>query len=303
MNVFCRLAKTIFVMGLTLGALVACGGGGGGGGNGSSGYTGVQTQAVINDDNAQQLALDAYNGGAMADPMTDQVFTMAAGSGNDQPLAPLGRILFDSLPELDFTPTVAPMATEVINGTCGGTATVSASEGETSASGSIVYNDYCEDGMVLNGSVSFAGKLNQQTNVVSMTMTFGTLTTEEGSLSGSITMIFTLYDENAVMTMSMNMVLTDALDRTYWVDHYTLVVTPGTTYDTAQFTGTYHDFEAGHMVITTTDSLLIDSVTGIPESGTLHFAGAEGTWADLTATGSGGYTLTVSTGTVITGTF
>lgn len=303
MNVFCKLARTIFVITLTLGALIACSGGGGGGGDdGNSGFTGVQTQAVINDDNAQQLILDAYNGGTMTDQL---IIPMAAGGGQDQPLAPLGRIIFDTLPPLNFAPAVAPMATSGQDGPCGGHATISVSEGQTSASGSIVYENYCDGGVVLNGTVSFSAALNTQTDVVSMTMNFGNLTSAEGSLSGSISMSFNLYDDYAPMTMTMDMVLTDTLDQTYWIDNYTLIVTPGTTYDAAQFSGTYHDYETGYVVITTStsDPLLIDDVTGIPESGTLHFAGAEGTWADLTATGGGGYTLTVSNGTVITGTF
>jgi len=284
------LLFSFFVM-----ALTACGGGGGS----SSGFTGVQTLAVIDDSNAQQLVIDAYDGGSVTDLM---VMPLSVGGGQNQPLAPLGIVLFDSVPDIDFAPTVKPLYVETIPGTCGGSATANISEGQTSASGSIVYDNYCDAGMTLNGSVTFSASVNMQTNVVSMTMKFNSLTVGEGSISGTVSMSFDFDDPNGASTMGMNIVLTDALDQTFWVDHYTMTITPGGTVDTVQFSGTYHDFDAGHVVITS-DSLQVDSFTGIPESGTLHFEGGNGTYADLTATGGGGYTLTVWNGTTITGTF
>jgi len=298
MNTWFKLAGALFISLLTLGLVAACGGGGGGGGN--PGFTGVQSQAVIDDNNAQQLVLDAYNGAMVTDQL---VVPLGGDNGLNQRLAPLGRILFDSLPTLDFAPTVTPLATSEVQGPCGGTATVSITEGSTTASGSVVYTGYCDGGVVLDGTVTFSAVLNTQTNDVSLTMNFAGLTNGDGSLSGSVSMYFNIQDTTAPMTMTMDMIVTDAQDRTYWIDDYTIVITPGTTQDTANFSGTFHDFDAGYVTITTSDPLLVDNATGVIESGTLHFAGSEGTYADLTATGGGNYTLTVSTGTVINGTF
>jgi hypothetical protein len=296
-----RSLRTFFVASLACSALVACGGGGGGGST-NPGFTGVQTLALIDDANAQLLVTDAYNGGSMADSL---VMPFSVGGGQNLDLVPLGSVLFDSIPDLDLVPTVKTLATttETIFGSCGGSATASISESSTTASGSIVYNSYCDAGMTLNGSVSFSASLNTSTNVVSMSMSFNSLTVGEGAIAGSVSMSFDLDDPNAAETMSMNIVLTDAFGQTYWVDHYSMAFTPGAGFDTVVVSGTYHDFIEGHVVITTTDPLQVDSFTGVPESGTLHFAGADGTYADLTATGSGAYTLTVSTGTVITGSF
>jgi len=297
MRVFNRVIRTILVTTLASIALVACGGGGGGG---SNGFTGVTTLAVIDDSNAQQLVTDAYAGGSLTDPL---VIPLAVGGSQNLDLAPLGGVLFDSLPDLDFAPTVKPLYVETLPGTCGGTATANISEGSTSASGSIVYENYCDAGVTLNGSVTFSASLNTSTNVVSMSMNFNSLTAGGESLSGTVSMSFDLDDPNAATTMGMNIVLTDSFGQTYWVDHYNIVITPGVSFDTAVVSGTYHDFDAGHVVITTIDPLQVDSFSGIPESGTLHFAGANGTYADLVATGGGGYTLTISTGTDITGSF
>lgn len=301
MKVFSQLAWTILVSSVVLFAVTACGGGGGGGVDGAA-FTGVQTQAVIDDSNAEQLVLDAYSGGSITDPL---VIPLAAGRGSNQPLAPLARILPGSFPTLDFVPTVSPLAVQAIPGTCGGTATATVNEGSTSASGSIVYSNYCDAGVTLNGSVSFSATLNSSTNVVSMTMSFSSLTSNEGSLAGSMSMSFDLDDPVAPMTIGMNIVLTDAFtNRSYWVENYTIVITPGVaTADSATVAGTYHDFDLGHISFTTTNPLLIDTVTGIPEAGTIHFVGANGTFADLTAIGGGNYTLNVSTGTVFNGTF
>lgn len=300
MKGFKRVIRTIIVTTLASITLVACGGGGGGGGGVTNpGFTGVQTQAVIDDSNVQQLVFDAYDGGSLTDAM---VIPLAVGSSQSQPLAPLGQVLFDALPSLDFAPTVTPLAVTSIDGTCGGTATANISEGQTSASGSIVYDNYCDAGVTLNGSVTLSATLNTSTNVVSMTMSFNSLTAGVGSISGTISMSEDLDDPSAPMTMSMNIVLTDALNQTYWVENYTMTITPGGTVDSVQISGTYHDFDAGHVVITS-DSLQVDSITGAPESGTLHFAGANGTYANLTATGSGGYTLDWNGNLPVTGNF
>jgi hypothetical protein len=301
MKLFFQLARTIFVISMILGTLVACGGSGGGSESGS-GFTGVQTLAVIDDSNAQQLAIDAYNGGAMSDSL---VVPVAVGQGSNQPLAPLGMVMFNSLPQMNFIPTVTTLATETttILGTCGGSATQTITDNDTSASGSIFYDNYCDDGVTLSGTMLFSATLDTQTNVVSMTMSFNDLTSGEGSLTGTISMNMNIADPFAAMTMRMNFVLTDPVQRTYWIDHYTITISPGTMYDTTMVSGTYHDFDAGHVIITTTDALQVDQVTGVPNSGNLHFAGADGTYADLTATGGGSYTLTISNGTIINGSF
>jgi len=301
MAVIFKQARTIFVICMVSGILAACGGGGGGS-SADSGFTGVQTPAVIDDSNAQQLVLDAYNGGTLPDSL---VVPLALGAGDGRALVPLGKTLYDSLPAFNFVPTVTPLATQTntINGTCGGNATATVTDNGNTVSGSIAYNNYCEAGVSLNGSVSFSGSFNDQTNVVSLTMRFASLGTADGSLSGSVSMSFNLADPNAPLSMGMNVILTDAQARTYWIENYSITITPGATFDTAEVSGTYHDFAAGHVVITTTVPLQIDNVSGVPESGTLHFAGANGTFADLTATGGGTYALTVSTGTVFTGSF
>jgi len=301
MSVIFKLAKTIIVIGLSLGALAACGGGGGGADSGS-GFTGVQTQAVIDDSNAQQLVIDAYAGGSLTDSL---VVPLNLGGGRNQALVPLGKALVSSLPEFNFVPTVTPLATQtnMVSGSCGGSATATVTDNGNSVSGNIAYNNFCEANVTLNGSVSFSGSFNDQTNIASMSMSFGSLTTAEGSLSGSVSMSFNLLDSAAPMSMGMNVILTDAQTRTYWIENYTMVITSGVSFDTVQFSGIYHDFDAGHVIINTSSPLQVDSFTGIPEAGTLNFAGANGTFADLTATGGGTYTLTVSTGTVINGNF
>jgi len=296
-----RFLRTFFVASVAFSALVACGGGGGGGG--SNGFTGVSTLAVIDDTNAEQLVTDAYAGGSLTDSM---VIPLALGSSQPLDLAPLGNVLFDSVPAFDFAPTVSKLeAIPPMAGSCGGTASGNINGSETTASGTIVYDNYCDAGITLNGSVTFSATLNPSTNAVSMTMSFNDLTSGTGSLSGSVSMSIVNYtDFYSPTTMTMNIVLTDTLGQTYWVDHYSIAITPGTgTLDTAVVSGTYHDYDAGHVVITNPDPLQIDNFTGNPESGTLHFAGANGTYADLVATGGGGYSLTVSTGTVITGSF
>jgi hypothetical protein len=300
MRGFDRFIRTILVALLASFALVACGGGGGG--TSDPGFTGVQTLAVIDDSNAQQLATDAYAGGSLTDPIIN---TLSIAGSENLELAPLAGVLFGSLPALNFSPSVKPLAMQTMPGSCGGSATANISESATTANGSIVYTNYCDAGMTMNGSVSFSATLNPSTNAVSMTMSFNSLTAGVGSLTGTVSMsVNDINDPYSPTTMGMNVVLTDDFGQTYWIDHYSIAITPGTgAYDTAMVSGTYHDFELGHVSFTTTAPLQIDNLTGVPEAGTIHFVGADSTSADLVATGGGGYTLTVSTGTMIPGTF
>ena len=301
MNGIFRIFGTIFVTGLALSALVACGGGGGSGSGVT--YDGVATQALINDANAEQLAIDAYNGGNLSDSL---VAPLSFGADQAQALVPLATLLVNSLPPLDFAPTVHAQATssEVLYGSCGGSATMTVSEGSTTASGSIVYSSYCDAGVTLSGSISFTASVNTQTGIVSMSMRFGELTTAEGTLYGNVSMRYNWTDPMAPLNMGMDIVITDAMEQTYWIKDHTHEITPGTGfYDSVEFSGTYYDFDLGYVAITTTSPLQVDSFTGVLEAGSLHFVGREGTYADLVANGGGTYTLTVSTGTIINGTF
>ncbi|RMF44340.1 MAG: hypothetical protein D6751_09185, partial [Deltaproteobacteria bacterium] len=287
---------------LTLTLLAGCGGGGGGGGEETAdpGYTGVRTQAVIDDSNAQQLALDAYSGYTTAEPI---VAPLSIDSSPNRQFAPLARVLYKSLPAFDFAPTPAPLAVYDEPGICGGTATVNYNEGTTTVSGSIVYNNYCDSGIVLNGTITFAGSYDPQTDDVSLTLDTSGLSDGASYVSGSISLQFNINDSFAPISLSMDLILTDALAHTYWVKDYSLVITPGSTFDTVNFSGTFYDYDAGYVVVTTTNPLQVNNFTGIMESGTLHFQGAQGTYADLTATGGGDYTLVVSTGSKYAGTF
>ena len=59
-----RIVAT-FVVVLAMTVVYGCSGGGGGGGGGSTGitYTGITTQAVIDQNNAEEIAIGSYEGG------------------------------------------------------------------------------------------------------------------------------------------------------------------------------------------------------------------------------------------------
>ncbi len=302
-----RNAPTFIVNILILATLAACGGGGSSGSGGGLTFDGATTPAVVTGTNAEQLALDAYTGGTLSQSL---VMPMSLGAGPGRELVPLAQILLDSARELPLAPAVAPLATqtESIPGSCGGSMTATVSDNGSQMSGSIVYSNYCEGGMSLNGSVTISASFNQSSGVVAMSMSFSSLSmvsaAESLTMAGSMQFTFDMMSAGAPTTIGMSFVMADEVNGiSCQIKDYQVIITPGAGTDQATVSGTYYDYHAGYVIITTTAPLLVDSFSGVPQSGSLHFAGSNGTFADLTATGGGNYTINVSDGTVISGMF
>lgn len=261
--------------------LTACGGGGGGGSDSGSGYSGNTQAAVINEQNASEIAQDAYETG-------DDV-------GTDSSI--LAEALATSLnsPNLAQAAHSAGAMNQPIMGNCGGSMTpsISSNAAGTSFSGSMNFGNYCSDDVTINGSMTFSG-YKQDTETFSFTLRLNSLTMTVGSESttrdGSISLTMNVMDPYAPITYTMTMNTETPTGEVCRLEGYKMTVTPKSGYDLVTVEGRYYYGDLGYVDIYTDQDLQVSDAYAYPLGGKLRFVG-NGTWATMIFTGGGNYVI------------
>lgn len=162
------------VVALGLMTIVATGGGGGdgdGGGPSIPSYTGLTEPATIDENNAEALAVGAYEGGRMgaATGVMGVVQTEASGNIGYSRILKVSEVLEDSLRQVDFMSRsdgtfigAIYTVSATVYGNCGGSAsyTISVDDQTGDFSGSFTFASYCEDGVTISGGASFSGQVD-----------------------------------------------------------------------------------------------------------------------------------------------
>lgn len=296
MKRFCSL-----LLGMLLAiSLTGCGGGGDGDGPAGITYTGLTTQATIDENNAEDIATGAYQGGATVEEFGDIMGVVQDGEdgyiGRPRCLV-LSEALEKAFRRVDVTSVSGVVAygaivtvSETEDGSCGGSMswTLSLDDVAGDFTGSFDFNNYCEDDTTLSGSMSASGKIDLVTKeFVKISMTFTALTAEaEGdsfTANGDISFEFS----ESSITVTMNMYLRDNSTRkVYWVEDYFMSITEGTDYVEVEVSGRFYDPDDGYVVVSTPESLRIYDVDDGPRQGVLLVEGANNTKAKLTAVDS-----------------
>jgi hypothetical protein len=296
-------------------SLTACGGGGGGGGGSPAGtsYTGLTTEATIDENNAEDLSTGAYQGG-----QTGAAFGSvgAIQVGESEPVGrprtlKVSQVLEDALHKVDLTSRsggtfVGAIYTEsdTIYGDYGGSAsgTINVDDQTGEFSGSITFNSYSDDGVTtISGPVSFSGSLDVNTEeLMEFNFSFNNLAVTSGgdsfTLDGNISFDNTVYPATMTMTMLLK---NNNTGKVYKVD-YNYIMTEEANYIDVEVSGTYFDPDYGYVSITTTTPLHIYSGDGYPSEGVLVATGNTGiaggsTMARLTALTSTTYQIEADT--------
>jgi len=266
-------------------------------------YTGATTQAVVTSGNAEQLAVDAYDGGNDVNNLIvapQAVTTTAAPSPEIRKLTGLLGAVANTLGN---EPAISPLATGVVTytGACGGDYTSTFTTATSSAWGTIVFNSYCENGVTLDGTMSFH-RSTTSTGVTKLTMTFDDLqSTDSGGslkLNGSFTV---LADENtgeSILTVKIVYENPGTLETLYADYHIDIVPGPdvapadGTAdYIDVTVDGRFYSHNEGYLLVSTATPLRTQAGDSAPSSGTLLFTGANTSWATYTITGIGSYSI------------
>lgn len=274
--------------------LTACGGSGGGGGTSYPNitYSGIETEAVIDQTNADEFPLVMLEGGSGSTSIPLAISSQAGaaeGIPNKENVKKASAVITSLVSSnLGNNTDQVTGASQSLTGNCGGTATVTDNSTSSSFSGSMKFDNYCEIDpfgyqLSMHGLISFSGNyyLDASNSPVltslSLTIEYLKITFNDGS-----TTVSEEFSGNLTVT-SFDPVTNEPLDFTITVNYvYQGQVFKIANLQVDEFAGTisgtlYHP-DHGYVVITTdpTDPFVYDSVTEQFCSGTLHIEGSDG---------------------------
>ncbi|MCG6969329.1 MAG: hypothetical protein LJE85_06125 [Gammaproteobacteria bacterium] len=257
----------------------ACGGSGdssdGGGVSGPS-YSGATSQAAIDENNAQTLALAATDASDTAD--------------NQEQLGVLFEEVFTHLSNQKS----GISASAVVSGNCGGSASYPDNVDQQSnpITGTVSFSNFCLDGgesgpLVVSGQISFIAQV-ENNELVSMAVEIDNMVI---SYNGNTVTI------NSTIAFSQNGVLfetstdfTGSQGQTLRVEN--LVISGDTLNGINITSGRIYHPDNGYVDISTTETLVFQNcLNGKPSSGTVLLEGSGGTTAELVFTGCGSYEI------------
>ena len=271
-------------------SLTACGGGGGGGGGSPAGisYTGLTTQAMIDENNAEDLTTGAYQGGHTGAAIggVGAIQAWETGPVGRPRMLKVSQVLEGSLRQMDLMSRsggifVGAIYTEsgTIDGNCGGNAsfTVSVDDETGDFSGSITFNSYCNDGVTISGAASFSGQVDLYTEeLLEFSFSFDNLTGTSGSDSFTLDGDISFDNTVSPATMTMTMLVQDNSTGKVYKVEYTMTLTEEANYVDVEVFGTYFDPDYGYVFITTTTPLCIYDGDDYPSDGAIVVTGSTG---------------------------
>ncbi len=270
-------------------SLTACGGGGGGGGSpAGASYTGLITQATIDENNAEDLVTGAYQGGHTGAVIGNVGAIQTGQSGNvGRPrMLKVSQVLEGALRQVDLMSRssgsfVGTIYTEsdTIYGDCGGSAsyTVRVDDETGDFSGSATFINYCDDGVTISGGASFSGQVDIYEELLNFSFSFnnltGTLGSDSFTLDGDISVDVT--GSSAIMIMTM-LLRDNSTGEVCLVEDYNMTVTVGWDYVDVEVSGRYFDPDYGYVIITTPTPFRIYYDNYFPSDGVLVVIGDTG---------------------------
>ena len=295
-----NITTVVFIIAMFLFTLflISCGGGGGSTGDGGTptiSYTGIKDEASIGDDNATDLTTESYTNGSLGSAMSDIAASQTENSEHvyTPRMLKVSNVLKDSLFKVDLTSRstgtfagAVSQVTDTIAGSCGGSAsyTISVNDETGAFSSSFTYNNYCEGGVIISGSVDFSGHFDVDAGeFLTFEFSFNNLSTTLGgdsvTIKGDMAFDSTNYP---VITLTMTILIKDnRIDRVYWVKGYLLTLTEEVACVDIDISGTFYHPEHGFVTLSTVQALTLCGSDEYPESGELLITGKNGTTARI----------------------
>lgn len=298
---------------MALGSMIivatGCGGGDGGGGDGGTSgisYSGLTTQAIIDENNAEDLSAGALIGYTAGSGIPIGAAHNDYNSDIELPLnLRLPQVLEEGLYSLNIglnagrAVSSVSCESETFDGDCGGSAYGYVCLDDVSGvfDGYFIFSSYCSAGVTIDGTVNFSGTVDVNTSeFLEFSFSFEDVTVLSGGYS--FTLAGTIdYDFIASpITVTIEMLLCDnSNEKVYWVNDYTVSLTEGSGYSDVEIFGRYYDPDYGYVVVTTNIPLRIYDDDEWPSDGELIVTGADNTSAKLTALSSATYQIEADT--------
>jgi len=306
MSGYVKKAVWILTALVALVALAACGEGGGAtvaASDPGPAYKGVSSQARVKEDNAVDLAFDAYAGGNLGSSLGWRSMAKTA-TDAPAPVAPNLSQLTSALKTSVLQLIMASDATRLqkaassakvlrraesfdVPGWFGGVASYSMDidDATGSFSGTVRFVDFTTDRYIFSGNADITGTVDQAQQAIELfTLSFKSLKVTSGytlDLTGAISWTFDL--SAPADTMAMNMVLLDEFSgKTHWFKDYIVKSTYGYAFMTQDISGRYFDPDHGFVDFATDATIVIDYLYEWPRQGTITFSGSGRTSVRLT---------------------
>jgi len=293
-----------------LAAFLLLGCGGGGGGDSVSLYTGITSPAVVTDNNAEEIALQAYQAGDLSASTVSILGVSESGNSavGSPKLLTLARILKESadrMPVLSGTTvplgsstSALPMTVVTIDNTIddgfGGSMTVHLSIDDQTGnfSGTFRFNSMHGDGgELISGLAQVSGSFDMTGgSFTRIRFSFNPITMDDGLQSASIYGTVDLQSDGFSASATMNIFLQDGNTlETVWISGYTMTLSDGPDNDfdgepdyvDATVSGTIYLPNFGYVVVTTPTPFRHYAGYSLPSSGVLLVTGSGGGSAKL----------------------
>ena len=289
---------TIFSFFLILGG---CGGGGGSdgssdgtGGQSDSGtsYSGLTSQAEINQNNAQPLVAGAFESGQVGTVMTvkaeyqdnpdtepDNIRTLRVPFA----LSEAARILDLSSPFYSglYQSRAVRKADGTESGACGGKFKFKLRINESTGifNGSFKFSDYCEQGIAISGSTEVRGRFDLESGeILTIRFEFSNLSDGYMIMDGKI---FADFSDTPILC-TMDAYFQDlGTSKVYWIHEYSLNINDFWDHIEFEVFGTYYNPDYGYVTVSTKVPFIIERGDQWPVSGVLVVEGKNRTEAVL----------------------
>jgi hypothetical protein len=189
---------------------------------------------------------------------------------------------------------------ETVNGECGGSYTIGADIDSLTgsvSSGTIIYDDYCDGGIIFSGSLTFAGQIDLVTKEGDLDFTFTDCTQKEGSdsvtINGTASFASTLTTQT--MTFKNLYVRDNTLNKVAWFNNFVIVSTEESADSLITMSGRFYDPDSGYIDLSTESPMVILTDDENPSDGVLVAMGRNNTKARLTALTSTTYEVEADT--------
>jgi len=236
--------------------LTACGGGGGGDGPPPITYTGSSTPANIDSTNAKELSGGATQlgefGGAGLTAAVDTGSQQKKSGTSILSQAAVKAINNKLNAELSSTATIHNFS-ETMQGTCGGSLSSNLDADDAlstlSVSGTLRFNDYCENGATISGQFNLSGSVNASVTSMNFTMSTSSILIRDNASSD-------VYKaENYALTVMANLNSSGIITST-----------------TVSIKGRFYDPLYGYVLVTTPSVLHYSGSSAWPDSGSIKIA-------------------------------
>jgi len=278
--------------------LVACGGEGGGGGKDFAPaeptglmYTGVNSPAIIDSDNAAELASDAFIGGETGSNL-GMFSSVADAQSTIERKIKLYEVvqLFDgALHKIDFSNhrgDLLAVKTEqdTVIGDCGGSAsyTVEMNDLNGTFTGLMTFNDYCNGNTFISGTAGFYGQVTvDASEFLYFNLSIDMINLTSGDQSYVIDGDVSVDVSGSPSVASLDMFMKDSSGEVFWVNNYSLIISEGVDYFDVNATGRFYNPTYGYVDLSTITPVRTYNIYDWPSSGELQIIGGEGTKAQL----------------------